>query len=99
MPRLYSKWNYSTKEYDYYQAQGDLRAGVFAEDAPRRLTTSLGLSPEEAARDLPLGARRVGSGKVAQGMVASPDRHLDLRTVAKVGIGIVLGVFAWKKLR
>jgi hypothetical protein len=99
--KTYSTWNESKGAWDYYQAQGDLRAGVFAEDAPRRIGHRLGLTPEEAARSLPASARHVGSGPTAQGMVASRNGGLGAFEITPLTLIVGAGIawLAWKKFK
>lgn len=68
----YSTWNPRTLRWDYWRTLGGakLRAGVIA-PAPRLSHRQLGVAPEQAARKLPSGARKVGTGDVARGQVAS----------------------------
>lgn len=67
---LYSVWNPSALNYDYYQAVGGLKDG-FA--TPPKLTSGheLGLTPEQATRPLPAGSVKVGSGDRAMGLIAT----------------------------
>jgi len=100
MPRLFSTWNSSKNAWDYYQAQGELRSGVFAEDAPHRLAHQLGLSPNEAARLLPSSSRYVGSGLQAQGMVARKEMGLvDLGPVVRYAVIGGVAYALWKMVR
>lgn len=67
---IYSVWNQAAGHYDHYEDNApDDRANA---PAPRHLGRSdtLGLTPEEAAWPLPLGARKVGSGPTAMGRIA-----------------------------
>lgn len=54
--------------YDYYEASGQ------GEDppVPHHLTNSRWLSPDEAAWNLPFGAKPTGRGALPKGMIASP---------------------------
>lgn len=67
----YSVWNPAAMVFDYYESPGALRDGVFAPPAPLAGGHSLGLAPDEAARSLPVGAKHVGSGPYAKGLIAS----------------------------
>lgn len=67
---IYSVWNQAAGLYDHYEdGAADARANA---PAPRHLRRSdtLGLTPDEAAWPLPLGARKIGSGPTAMGRVA-----------------------------
>lgn len=66
---IYSRWRPETGVYDYYEVSGGLPLG---NDLPTpRLYggTSLGVASVTAGRKLPLGARHVGSGPDAKGMI------------------------------
>lgn len=65
----YSVWNNGTRKYDYFTAPGtpEIHAGA----PPRVRGSDLGATPEQAAWPLPLGARRVGSGELPRGRIAS----------------------------
>ena len=69
----YSVWNSKTLEYDYYRAVGgaSLRSGVIAPPPQIGPGTSIGVTPEDAARPLPVGSSRVGSGPTARGLIAA----------------------------
>ena len=73
---LYSVWNSGAQRYDYYQAPGQLRDGVFAPNAQLSGGGELGLAPDDAARPLPAGATLVGHGELAQGVIASRKHPL-----------------------
>lgn len=65
----YSVWNPERRSYDYYEAQGD--AATHAGAPPRAASSALGATPEQAAWPLPEDARKVGSGDLPQGRIAS----------------------------
>ena len=67
---IYSVYNYDTHAYDYYEGRG---AGGTHAGSPRirKPTSDLGASPEQAAWVLPPGSRKVGSGALPQGSIAS----------------------------
>ena len=65
----YSVWN--GQQYDFYEAPGSLRDGVFAPSPKIRARRSLGVAPEEAATALPRGAKLVGRGSFPQGTIAT----------------------------
>ncbi len=98
--RRYSVWNPSAGVWDYYQAQGDLRAGVFAPPARMGSAHRLGMSPEEAERTLPVGATLVGRGPQAVGMVAGrkPLGFLGLEgsTLFRMAVIGGIGYAVWK---
>jgi hypothetical protein len=92
----YSVWNNGTRSYDYYATSGvpEIHAGA----PPRVRTGALGATPDQAAWPLPAGARRVGSGDVPQGRIASlgGDSAVGIPSVI---IYAAIGYFAWRALR
>jgi hypothetical protein len=94
--RLYSVWNPGVHAYDYYQGMGAaLRDGVFAEPATRRQGSAIGLTPDEAADRLPSGAKKVGSGDVAKGTIASLGAAPENSTTALLLLGVA-ALILWK---
>lgn len=97
----YSTFNPRTLQWDYWRAMGDprLRSGVIA-PAPRLSRPQLGVAPEEAARRLPPDVKKIGSGDVARGQVAT-QRALgsadDLRNWAIYGaVAYLLYRYVWR---
>ncbi len=65
----YSVYNPATRRYDYYETADPAPTHASAPRAvPKR---ALGATPEEAAHRLPALARKVGSGALPKGRVAS----------------------------
>jgi len=101
----YSVWNYGTRSYDYYTAPG--APATHAGRPPVRGGSSLGAAPEQAAWPLPAGARKVGSGPLPKGRIASTSGGIslgglgavDLSDPVTVGAVIVLSYVAWKNRR
>lgn len=102
----YSVWNDQTLQYDYYRAPRKLRAGVIAPMPKIRSTTSLGATPGAAARRLPSGAQKVGSGRFARGVIATRNGDATALsgigetgdgTKLLVGIAVALAVYRWSK--
>lgn len=99
-PVIYSVWNPATRSYDYWQATE--RTGTHAPNpAPMIGSSELGATPEEAAWRLPAHARRIGSGDLPRGRIASLGGD-DAAAPASVpsyvwwGAGALL---AWRFLR
>lgn len=91
---IFSVWNYATKAYDYYE--GGNASGTHAPTPPTPLLSSpIGMSPEESAWRVPVGARKVGSGTVARGRVASLGGIEDSIGIPSIAIPIAIGVAAW----
>lgn len=90
----YSVWDHKRKAYDYYESALGA-TGTHAGTPPTPLFTSqLGMSPEEGAWRVPAGARKVGSGTVARGRVATLGGVEDFGVPPMV-IPIALGLAAW----
>lgn len=96
----YSVWN--GKGYDYYQAAGELRDGVFAAKPRLRSRGRLGVAADQAAPPLPMGATLVGKGLYPQGTIASRKSGNPLAGITfdisnwelvLIGVG---GYLAWK---
>lgn len=71
----YSIWRPTKGVYDYYEVPSTM--GDFENPATAHLArggTPLGTTPIDAAHVLPPGARRVGSGARAKGMIARDGR-------------------------
>lgn len=101
---IYSVWNHAERRYDYYQT-GEKSAKVNA-PTPKHLSGAheLGMTPEEAAWPLPMGAKLVGSGKIPKGMIAERGGQslgfFELRNPVHAlllgGLGLAL-FMEWKK--
>lgn len=91
----FSTYDYGTKLYTYWD---DGKASPTHATAPSVLPMGgVGDTPEGAAWRLPVGARKVGSGPMPQGRIASlgdPGSQLP-RLVIYAGLGFL----AWKVLR
>ena len=95
----YSVYDYTRRAYDYYDAPGPGGTHAGSPPAPSTPSRKIGTCPESAAWKLPAGARKVGTGAMPQGRVASlsgADLFSDpSRLVAYAAIAYV----AWKVLR
>jgi hypothetical protein len=96
----YSVYDYTRHEYDYYE--GDGPGGTHAGAPPKpRAVGEIGAAPESSAWKLPAGARKVGSGDMPMGRIASlggadGDLFSDpMRLATYVAIAYV----AWRALR
>lgn len=88
---VYSQWQ-PTGGYDYFETSASVPLG---DDLPvPRLTpvNGIGVPSTEAGRPIPKGARFVGSGHVAIGVVAPMDTS-HLGTFAALGSDFWLGAF------
>lgn len=72
---IYSKWKPSVGGYDYYDVPA-MQVGLGDDlPTPRHVSeTKLGIPSTEAGREIPSGAKRVGSGPLAKGLIAPLDR-------------------------
>lgn len=85
---IYSRWRPDQNRFDYYEAAGSPGWG---DDLPAPMVGaagSIGVASVDLGRKLPLGARRVGSGTVARGMVVPVSGAAGLGALAfSVGLG------------
>jgi hypothetical protein len=98
---IYSVYNHDRKVFDYYEGMGP--GGTHAGAPPSPLFGGgIGVAPEVAAWKVPPGARKVGSGELPRGRVAS------FGTVGGLGdildstspvLLLVAGYLAWRYLR
>lgn len=93
----YSVYDYTRRAYDYYDAPGP--SGTHAgSPAIVRPMGGLGVAPDSASWRLPIGARKIGSGEMPQGRIASlggdeiPD---PTRLILYAGVAYL----AWRILR
>ena len=86
MPRIFSTWDPSARQYDYWQAPGALETHAGA--PPRASGSPLGATPEQAAWRLPTNAQRVGSGEMPQGRIATMGD--DSTSPSSVSAGFVI---------
>lgn len=99
----YSVYNPSTRAFDYYQTSE--LAGVTHAGAPPKsiLASSLGASPEQAAWTLPMSARKVGSGPVARGRVATKGALVPFAGFADAPLPLIVlaigGAYFWWRNR
>lgn len=94
----YSVYDYTRRVYDYYDAPGP--GGTHAGSPP--LTPKiggLGESPDQAAWKLPVGARKVGSGEMPQGRIASMNGADSVSDPANMVAYAVIAYVAWRILR
>lgn len=100
----YSVWNYPLRQYDYYE-DGRQPKATHASAPPSKLVRErIGLVPEAATWKLPMDAKKVGTGDLPQGRIASPQGSMaglgDITvSVSTLGIAAILGYLAWRQLR
>jgi hypothetical protein len=107
---IFSVWDQAARRYDYYQVNGNqLRAGVIAQD-PNHLrgktSRDLGIAADRAARPLPAGATKIGSGETARGLIAQRGGNGALAgvfdsqpSVLKIGLLAGAGYLLWRYIR
>lgn len=100
---IYSVYNYGTHGYDYFETVSD---NVTHAPVPPKAKdpSSLGATADQAAWPLPSGARKVGSGPVARGRIASSARSVGLGGVGDLmdfnALDVVVaGVALWLMLK
>lgn len=100
----YSVWNFGTASYDYYE---DARVST-GQNAPKPghlVNRTLGSTIDQASWPLPSDAKRIGSGTVAIGRVATRKGAADAlgetmlsSPLAKAGALLVSAILAYKYL-
>jgi hypothetical protein len=100
----YSVYDHGSRLYTYYQ---DGRTEGTHAGAPSVLASGkIGVPPDAGAWRLPLGAKKVGTGELPRGRIASrgggPLAAVDLGSpqnmVVAIGVGY-LAYLAWRKWR
>jgi hypothetical protein len=94
----YSVYDYNRHVYDYYEAPGAGGTHAGSPPAPRGVG-EIGATAERSSWKLPMTARKVGSGYLPQGRIASldgADGTLDPVTVIAYA---VIAYIAWRALR
>lgn len=95
---MYSVYDYTARRYDYYDAPGP--GGTHAGAPPITKTLGgLGSTPDQASWKLPPGARKVGSGDLPQGRIASLAGADLLSDPLRLGVCAVIAYVAWRALR
>jgi len=100
---IYSRWDPYEEVYHYYQAP--TQAGdIHAPPSRSYRTTQLGAAPEDASWPVPPGARYIGSGTQAKGMVSLSGVGEDEPAAGgnKLiwwGLIAAVGVVAWRSFR
>lgn len=94
----YSVYDYTRRQYDYYEAAGP--GGTHAGSPPlQKSMGSIGEPPDRASWKLPVGARRVGSGELPQGRIASLSGVELTSDPMRLGLYAVAAYVAWRVLR
>jgi hypothetical protein len=94
----YSVYDYTRRVYDYYDAPGP--GGTHAGSPPMlRPLGELGVSPDRASWSLPMGARKVGSGDLPRGRIASLGGADLMADPMRLGVYAILAYLGWRALR
>lgn len=98
----YSVYDYDRKVYNYFDGPGP--AGTHATAPPVSSGRSeLGATVEQASWKVPPGAKRVGSGELPQGRIASMGGLGDIMiggsSLGRVGVFAVVGYLLWRHFR
>ncbi len=68
---IYSVWNQAALAFDYFESPAQTKEASAPRPKHLRSCSTVGTHPEAAAWPLPSDARRVGSGPIPKGFVAS----------------------------
>lgn len=91
----YSVYDYTRRVYDYYD--GDGPSGAHAGSPPTASPIKdLGAPPERACWKLPAGAKKVGTGSLPQGRIASLDGADTFSSPTGVLVVAGLAYAAWR---
>lgn len=94
----YSVYDYTRHAYDYYEASGP--GGTHAGSPPvPRAVGDIGAPADRASWKLPLGAKKVGSGFLPQGRIASLDGADSTWSVTELLPYAVLAYVGWRIFR
>lgn len=94
---IYSVWNTATRAYDYFEAPTSSSATHAGAPPKSLVASSLGATPEQAAWSLPVSAKKVGSGELPRGRIAS--RGGELAGIPTTWILIGIGAILWWRSR
>jgi hypothetical protein len=100
---IYSVYNHNSKSYDYFEGSGPAGTHADAPPAPP-LQHKTGASPAAAAWRLPWGAKKIGSGELPRGRIASSGISLgglgDITSdLPAVGLAVGIAYLAWRHFR
>jgi len=98
----YSVWNQGARQYDYYETP-EVQLGANTPSPKHIRSQDLGVPVDRAGWPLPGSARKVGSGAMAQGRIASRRGvglplgaiRMDSNMIGMVGLGVA-AFLLWK---
>lgn len=97
----YSTYDYTTKLYTYWEGAGP--GGTHAGAPPIRAHKPLGASPDQASWLLPVGARKVGTGALPRGRIATIGGgalgDIGESSTGKIALLAGAAYLAWRYLR
>lgn len=83
---IYSRWRPDTGGYDYFESSE--RYGIGDDlPTPSLKEGKIGVASTSAGRPIPSGARYVGSGELARGVIAP----METRGLSMAGISVEMG--------
>lgn len=85
---IYSRWRPDQNRFDYYEASANPGWGDDLPTQPIAAAGNIGAASVDIGRRIPAGARRVGAGTVARGMVVPVSGTAGLGALAlSIGFG------------
>jgi hypothetical protein len=91
---MFSVWNWSRGEYDYYQGPPESIAGYGDEvvhPPARAVSNPIGEDPDTSPHELPRGSRHVGNGPRAVGEIAmEPGRTAGIGVIGAIVLTIAI---------
>jgi len=102
---IYSRWRPAKGGYDYFEASGEIPLGNDLPIPKLSGGTAIGVPSINVGRDMPAGARFIGTGPLARGMVAPTVSRMSLSGIVDsvpspylfICLGIVIGWWALEK--
>jgi hypothetical protein len=100
---IWSVYKYGRNSYDYYEDGRD-PSSTHAGAPPGKLRAAMGATPEQCAWPLPAGAKKIGSGPLPQGRIASTSSGPGMGDLPSIdattlGIAAVIAYVAWRALK
>lgn len=96
---IYSVYDYNRRVYNYYDAPGPSGTHASAPPKPLLAPTSMGVAPESATWKLPIGAKKIGSGPMPRGRIASSSSlgigSFDASPGAIAGLAAIVVPILW----
>lgn len=97
----YSVWNQGARQYDYYETP-EVQLGANTPSPKHIRAQDLGVPIDHASWPLPISAKKIGSGAMPQGRIASRKSgrplgmiSMDSNMIGMVGLGLA-AFLLWK---